>query len=336
MTSDELEAIWLDIDYQSSQQNRIYQRLIYVDLLYRAYIGSTDMPARRFLSIEIPKEAEERFAAFYVPQGILLKICEPAVKHEGYFACILQAASSDQNDVFTIVAKDILDDLRRQKTADLYIDALKFRIEKWKDFFKNPKQKYLNDETVIGLIGELSFIKDLHADGIYFGEELWNGPIRAAQDFQGNKLAIEVKTCLGNIIDSINISSEVQLDDEGRDYLFLVVYRVERDDVKGNRLPDYINTVSALLTETQRTQFYAKLTCIGYASENEAYYTKGFVIRGKKVYLVNKGFPRITVNDLPKGVSKIRYKVDLTSCCEYEIDFDKISLAVKELEYGQN
>ena len=109
MKNNDLETIWIDIEMQQKTRDRFYQRMVYVELLYRAYIGSSGIPARRFLAIEIPETETKEFDTFTVPKGFTLDIGVPGIKHEGYAACILQAASSDMNDVFTIVAKDVLD-----------------------------------------------------------------------------------------------------------------------------------------------------------------------------------------------------------------------------------
>lgn len=336
MRNDELDTIWRDVELQNNSRDKFYQRMIYVDLLYRAYIGSTGIPAKRCLSIEIPKSDKEQFDTFIVPQGFTLKVEDPSVKHDGYVACVLQAASSDQNDVFTVVAKDILDDLRKQKRSDEYLGALKHRIEKWREFFKNPVRKKLSEGMVIGLIGELSFIKNLMENGITCGSDLWNGPIKASQDFQGNQIAMEVKTASSNSLEYVHISSEIQLDDNDRDALFLFVYRVERNDAYGKKLPDVINDVVTGLTDQQKGRFYAKLLCLGYSDEDAGLYTKGYAVKEHRIYQVKEGFPRLLRHDLPQGVMETQYKLYLYSCEKFASDMDKVVKALKEYEYGQS
>ena len=335
MRNDELNKIWRDIETREGNRDRVYQRMIYVDLLYRAYIGSAGIPAKRFLSIEIPQNKKKEFDAFTAPKGFTLEIRNPIVKHDGYVACILQTASSDQNDIFTILAKDIIDDLRRQRDSEFYIASLKGRIEKWREFFKNISSNRLTDTTVIGLIGELSFIEQLWNKGIRIASDLWNGPIKAAQDFQGNEVAIEVKTSSSNCLDYVNISSETQLDDIDRKSLFLVVFRVERNDATGITLPALISRIDALLSEQQRTSFHAKLTCLGYLGKDAEYYQKGYSLKEQRVYKVIKGFPRLVQKDLPMGISNIRYKLSLQNCEDYISDVETIVETIKEYEYGE-
>ena len=227
MKNNDLNTIWMDIEMQQKTKDRFYQRLVYVELLYRAYIGTSGIPARRFLAIEIPETETKEFDTFTIPKGFTLDIGTPGIKHEGYVACILQAASSDLNDVFTIVAKDVLDNLKNQSKADLYIFTLKRRIEKWRDFFKNPAKNILTEKKVIGLIGELTLIRDLMKKGDVNAVGLWNGPINAAQDFQGENIAVEVKTASTNKLEYVHIASEVQLQLRAVEELLCIIGQTE-------------------------------------------------------------------------------------------------------------
>lgn len=336
MKSNDLNLIWADIEIQPNSQGSFFQRIVYVDLLYRVYIGASGIPSKRFLSLEIPVKEIKQFDAFTMPQGLSLSVGSPGIKHEGYAACVLQAASSDQNDVFAIVAKDILEDLRKQKDASKYVATLKRRIEKWREFFKNPRKHRLSDRTVIGLFGEITFIKDLKSCGIEFVSDIWNGPIKSSQDFQGEQVAVEVKTASANKLEYVHISSETQLDAGEREALFLVGYRIERNDATGTSLPELIKQVSVLLSEQQRSRFKANLTCLGYSEEDSSYYNKRYSIKECQAYRVQDGFPRILRVDLPQGVMDINYRLALKSCENFSVEFDKIPQAIKELEYGQS
>lgn len=336
MKSDDLSAIWIEIESQQKDHKGYLQRMVYPDLLYRAFIGSMGIPSKRFLSIEIPEEEGVQFDSFTAPQGFTLTIGDPSVKHKGYVACILKATASDQNDVFSVLTKDILEDLRKQKDAGLYIESLKKRVEKWRVFFKNPSQNKLTERTVIGLIGELSFIKDLHSSGVDDGVDYWNGPIKSAQDFQGDVVAVEVKTTSSNKLEYVHISSEVQLDDDQRDTLFLAAYRIERNDAGGTTLPVLIQQVETMISESQKLSFQAKLFCLGYKAEDANLYNKGYSVKELKVYKVSDGFPRILRHDLPQGVIDISYKLSLQSCASYETDIDTITNSIREYEYGEN
>lgn len=334
MKSNSLNTIWMEIEVQQKSHEQSLQRLVYMDLLYRAYIGSAGVPSKRFLSIEIPEKDINQFSSFNAPQGFTLSLGAPSVKHVGFTACILQSASSDQNDVFAIVAKDVLDELQKQKEADKYVVTLKRRIEKWRKFFKNTVGNRLSERMIIGLYGELTFIKELKECGIEIVSDMWNGPIKSAQDFQGENVAIEVKTSSANILDYVTISSEVQLDAADREALFLVGYRVTRNEATGTTLPELITQVSELLNEQQLARFKANLTCLGYSEDDASFYSKRYSLKERQSYRVQEGFPRILRSDLPQGVMETSYKLALRTCDEFAVEFDEILQTIKEYENG--
>lgn len=336
MKTNDLHAAWLELEAQNRTNGHDYQRLICIDMLFRVFIGVTGIPSSRYMLLEIPESDAETFVAFSAPQGFVMSIRNPSIPHSGYVACVIQSSSHDQNDVFTIVVADILNELRKQKESSKYVATLKKRIEKWKTFFKNPNMKRLSNEKVIGLIGELCCMHDMHVSGLTYASEMWNGPLRSAQDFQGATTAVEVKTIVGSCFDHVSISSEVQLDDTGKQALYLVVYRIERNDTTGLQLSDYVDKVASLLLEEQRTKLYASLVCFGYTQDTASQYTKKYLIREKKVYRVVNGFPRMLRSDLVHGIMNIRYDLALNACSTYEDSFEALSRTIKEYENGES
>lgn len=336
MKNNEIERIWQDIEAKKSAGKKAYQRIICVDMLYRIYIGSVEIPSRRYLSIEIPEADKGEFDTFSAPKGFTLTISDPAVKHDGFVACVLQAASHDQNDVFTVVVLDILQELEKHKKSADYIKTLKQRIAKWRDFFKNPTSKKLSDEVVIGLWGELNLMCQMHDSGILTISDMWNGPIKSAQDFQGDSVAIEVKTTTSNSLEYANISSEMQLDDDGRKALFLAAYRIERNDAIGITLPQLIEEAAGKFTDQQKSRFYAALLCLGYASEDSGLYNKGYAVKEQRYYQVKEGFPRLLRCNMPQGVHDLRYRITLSNCSAFLAEADIIVSSIKEYEYGQS
>ena len=335
MRNDDLNAIWIEIE-TDDKNRKVLQRLVYVHLLWRAYIGSSGLPSRRFLSIEIPEGETEAFDDFSVPQGFTMNIGKPSVKHKGYAACILQASASDRNDVFSILAQDILEELSRQKDAMLYISALKMRILKWSDFFKNTSNNKLSEKQVIGLVGELTYLKQMLDDGLEVLFNYWNGPIKSAQDFQGNRVAVEIKASVSNRLEIVHISSEEQLDDGDWSALYLVVYRIKSNNDTGVTLPELIDIIAEKLSDQQKKCFYAKLFCMGYVIEDKMYYKKRYSIIERKVFEVKSGFPRIVRSELSKGIMDIRYSLSLNNCNEFEVDWKEMVEGIKENEYGES
>lgn len=330
----DLEKLWQEIETKKISDSRIYQRMVCKDMLFRMYIGLVGIPSQRCVLIEIPEDAAAQFTAFYEAKGFTLVVGEPSVKHRGFVACILQAVSSDQNDVFSVVVADVLQELSKQKDEAEYVRCLKDRLVKWHDFFKNGAKKKLTDETVIGLWGELHVLGELHAAGLTTAIDLWNGPIKSAQDFQGKHVAIEVKTAAEDFFSSVNISSETQLDNTGWQALFLIANRIEHGKEKGVSLPALVDRIAGMLSEQQRDRFSAALLCLGYVPEDAGFYSKKYVLKEQRVYQVKGEFPRLMRDDMPKGVSRIQYNLSLKSCRDFLVEMDCVHAAIKEYEHG--
>ena len=335
MKNDELEQIWQDIELNGLSGAETSYRMIWVDMLYRVYIGSSGIPSQRCVSMEIPESYSSEFDAFSAPQGFTFTLGEPNIKHDGFVACIIQSSSHDQNDVFSVVILDILHELSNQKNTDGYVYTLKQRIEKWRDFFKNPASKKLSENMVIGLWGELNLLYSLYNSGVTTIPDFWNGPIKASQDFQGHKIALEVKTTVSDSMDYVNISSEAQLDGTGHEALFLTVLRIERNDAAGITLPVLIEKISNELSEAHRKRFYVALLCLGYSDDDACLYNKGYTLKEQRNYQIRNDFPCLLRSDMPQGVYDVKYKLSLNNCVKYLVEWENMVATIKEYEYGQ-
>lgn len=315
MSKDMLYLSWKEIDEKRGLSGDDYHKLVYVDLLYRAYIGIAGIPGRRYLAIEIPEADKDKISSIKVSKGFTIKIAEPIISHPGFIACVLQATAYDLNDIFSILTEDILNELLKERVPERYIDVLKERIEKWRDFFKSASNA-LTEEKAIGLVGELSCLKELERAGIK-SVGYWNGPIKAAQDFQSNCFAIEVKTTKVQQLNSVKISSEIQLDHCGRDELFLVVYQIEENKTRGETLPELVKSILCIVSEHDGKLLEAKLLCMGYLDDGSEVYQKRYCIKQRCIYHIVAGFPRIIKEGLPKGISNVEYALSLSPCSDY-------------------
>ena len=334
MMNNELNKTWLELESNNDIGHNYIQKMICIESLYRVYIGVIGIPGKRFLDIEIPINQIEKFTLVTTTKGFIMNITEPTVKHDGYAACILQASSVDQNEVFSIVAKDILNSLEKEKSEERYVEILKERIEKWRDFFKEIHEKKLSNNVLIGLMGELKFLNELLEHEIYSALDWWNGPIKAAQDFQDDRVAVEIKATSNLKLDNVYISNEVQLDSNDREKLFLIAYRLERDDASGKSLPEMIEIISKKLSETQRNIFRAKLLCLGYDEENSESYSERFVVKESKCYDIKANFPCLTRKNIPLSVHDIKYKLELSHCEQFKIDLEDVIRFLEEYIYG--
>jgi len=319
-------SIWRDVelDVHSLRYAQRLQRLVMRDSLFRVYVAVDGLTFCRMLLLEIPEDQLRLFERFNELEGLMVKSEKNGQEKKGCATCVIGASESSENDIFSIVADDILLSLSGVIIENVYAETICQRLDKWKEFFKNRKKNLLSDDQIIGLLGELEFLKALLERGISTAFGMWNGPLETAQDFQCEKVAVEIKTTRAAEPDYVTISSLAQLNIENREHLFLVVYKFEKIEGSGVTLPEKIAQVITLLTPVEQILFSAKLLCMGYCDESSHLYRTRYAYRNCWYYTVEGSFPRITKEDVPSGIFACTYRLHLDVCAPFITDIDTI------------
>ena len=324
-----LGKLWEQLTQDALKNGQSVRLLVDSKLLYRVYIGVESITNDRFVLIELPERSKREVLKFIRPQGIIVKFVTTGQEKNGFVSCLLKVAASEMNDVFSIVLSDILLELSNCHEESQYTNTLKYRLEKWEEFFRQSKKEKLNENLIIGLFGELQFIKDLSDKGFSEGDKLWNGPIRAEQDFQTEGIAVEVKTTRANKIDEIQISSLEQLDICQRKKLFLCVYRIKNDDLKGITLPQFIQDIRQNLPDERKRIFDAKLKCLGYDDSLRELYSERYSVCENEIFEVTPDFPKLVKSGIAPEISKVSYRIRLGGCSEYIKTTEDVIQAIK-------
>ena len=181
--------------------------------------------------------------------------------------------------------------------------------------------KTLSENEVIGLIGELLFLKDycFPIYGISIGLNGWSGPEPTHKDFSYKNEWYEIKS-INSFKNTVTISSIEQLDSliEGK----LVVYSFEKmsPSFNGISLNALVGMVSNMIQyETDKDIFFEKLKQVGY-SYNEVYDNYVYNMINVDKYVVNAEFPKIKAEDLPNGIGKVQYEILLSLIEKFKED----------------
>ena len=170
----------------------------------------------------------------------------------------------------------------------------------------------------MGLIGEVLFLKNILSKEIGLSAALksWSGQELTHKDFSCDDRWYEVKTInRGN--PNVRISSLEQLDSEKEGEL--IVFSMEKMSPAYNGV-----TLNKLILETKQIfnsreesdDFLAKVALQGYEYNN---YYDDFVFEISNVirYKVNKEFPKLTAENVPKAVAKANYDILLSDIKGY-------------------
>lgn len=203
------------------------------------------------------------------------------------------------------------------------LDRILVRLEVWRRFFAS-RANGLSAESQLGLYGELLVLLEVVAPAV--GPETacrtWTGPDPAVQDFQLPGGSIEVKTTRGAGPLWIAISSERQLDTTGSGELLLIVNELDaRDDGPGETLPALVARCRELASASPLGSLALEdsLLAAGYLDSDAVRYPMHYCPRGRRVFRVAEGFPRIVPSMLPAGVGSVRYALAADACTPWQV-----------------
>ncbi len=229
--------------------------------------------------------------------------------------------NNDLLEYFCTFCQDLLESVRVTNDDETAYHTLRSRYYSWRQLFR-PDNARMNESEIMGLIGELLFLKDymIPERGIDVALESWMGPEKTHKDFSDQQDWFEIKTVsFGK--ESVRISSIEQLDSDVEGTL--VVYELEKmsPSYEGIKLNQLVNNIIALLTNSsQRETFMAKLQLFNFDFSNE-YDAIVFALRNRNMYRVDtENFPRLHRTMLPEAISRAQYDLLLTEIEPFKLN----------------
>ena len=221
-------------------------------------------------------------------------------------------------DQFKYITIDILKNTQNIKKDD-YSSATETIIKilkKWDELLKNTR-KGLDLRKQMGLYGELVFIRDFLAPTIGLSNAIssWKD---GEQDFEFNKILLEIKTQDAAKDAKIMISSLDQLDlVSGEIFLVRQAVGTGQEDIKdGEKLPEVVETILKQIEKSEDSLigdiFNNSLYERGYLIENEnenATYTKKYSLKRRVFLEITDSFPSLTPSKVDEGILKAQYEL---------------------------
>ena len=248
---------------------------------------------------------------------------------------VLTLEDRDQFDIFRALCGHLLDATANHPrgASGPGLRLVLRRLADWHNMLRRRREALLTTEEVIGLVGELLFLRDqiIPRAGPMGGVAAWRGAHREEQDFAVGAWQIEVKTQLSTSDHRLLISSEAQLDTAGS-RLLLCHQAVARapaggDAVSLNALIDDLTQQATAVGRVALDQFEAALEACRYVRREE-YDEPEWLLTDRRLFEVRDGFPRLTSGMLPTGVHAVSYAILLSACQAFAVDLDETLTSV--------
>lgn len=215
---------------------------------------------------------------------------------------------ADLIEEFSLVCFDFINKFDNEKVNENIIEKANKWWEEWKKLLGNVLKSEKDYDFLAELLA-LNYV--LNEDGNATYSNL------ASHDIELPQYSIEVKTTTEKYNAEIHVNSQYQLENNTDMPLKLIFVRLEKSQI-GYSINDVIKS---LKLKNYDVNSLSRLEKIGTSSINEKYR-----ILEARLYNIDDKFPKITLNslknnELPKGIIKIEYIVDLD-----DIDYETINL----------
>lgn len=240
--------------------------------------------------------------------------------NQNYKTIRFSLTDEEISGLFYTFCEDLVEQTRILTDEKEGYNAIVLRFHQWKKLFVSSKKDLLNEAQIMGLIGELLFLRDRLSKRIGLTEALrsWSGQELTHKDFSYGDTWTEVKTIRRSSL-AVHISSLEQLDSEHDGEL--AVYALEKMSTEYNGI-----TLNKLIVDIRnrfqdsddRDLFMSKVALQGYEYHN---YYDDFVFEliYSKNFRVSDGFPKLIPGDVPESILKATYDIDLNKISEFEI-----------------
>lgn len=183
------------------------------------------------------------------------------------------------------------------------------RYNSWKKLFYNLKKDLLSENEIMGLLGELLFLKTTMLKN--YNPEVainsWSGCDKTHKDFSVDNLWYEIKSTKSSSL-TVKIHSIEQLDSNDDGHLVVFEFEKMSELFDGLSLNNLIRDLLNIIPDDLTDVFLEKLKSVGY-NYDDGYDKYVYRISSHNSYLVNDDFPRIKKDFIPASIVKMEYEI---------------------------
>jgi hypothetical protein len=239
-------------------------------------------------------------------------------REDGQIMLCFSLVDDQLRDIFYKFCEDIIESTRHNRKEDGFAPAVE-RWDTWIKFFAKTSLP-LSENEILGLIGEIYFLQNVMMTkyGQDVALESYIGTDRAHKDFEVNDTWYEIKS-IHNGVRSVKISSIEQLDSNEVGQLEIITFDQSTPTYEDNiTLNNVISGFRNSLDRKWQLKFDEKMRKAGYL-EDERYDEYNFLFVKVDEYTVSADFPKLSKSDLPNGITKASYEIDISAIQRYKV-----------------
>lgn len=226
--------------------------------------------------------------------------------------------NKDLLEYFCTFCEDLFESTKNINDDGVAYKQLSDRYFSWKKLFR-PHAGAMSDTEIVGLLGELLFMDEhmIPEWGVPTALNSWTGPEKTHKDFSTDNVWYEIKT-INSGKNTVKISSLEQLDSDIEGYL--VVYDLEKMSpaFNGLKLNQLVQKLLHKMGVAYREEFITKLSLYNY-DFSPNYDNFVYSVVGYSTYEIKGDFPRLSRKDIPTGIDKVQYEINLSEIEDYKL-----------------
>lgn len=247
---------------------------------------------------------------------------------------VLCLTAGEHRDLFYRLCSDIVNATRVAESGKEALERVVVRTWRWHRLLRVGRDGRLSREEQKGLIGELLVLERhlLPTVGASDAVQAWVGPLGEARDFIIGTVGVEAKA-RAPLAPAVRISSLVQLDSTDTTRLFLHVTDVAEateDSESACTVTDVVRRTRDAIIDRDMSavgEFEDRVLSVGFDWADD-YSDCPWMIADESLYEVTGGFPRLTPDLIPVGVSDVRYRLVLAQCDDFRARIEDLRSAI--------
>lgn len=212
-------------------------------------------------------------------------------------------------DVFGHLADDVTMRVATEKDS---LESIRAALKEWRELLRRV-QGAPTESSVIGLRGELDVLNSLVEIAGPEAVHLWRGPLGAARDFQGDSVALEVKTTLAQSGYHVTIHGLEQVTPPENMAFAIALIRL----TPNNQAPSVNSLIRDVSAEGVPAEDIEAICAKAGWSPGQVEWDKGYETIETSVWRVDDSFPglrRTRIDPVSlKGLDALRYQLDLSA-----------------------